>query len=33
MKQTMVYIGPSIGHLVQTGTAFKGGYPPRMEAL
>ena len=32
MKQTMVYIGPSIGHLVQTGTAFKGGYAPRMEA-
>ena len=32
MNQTMVYIGPSNGHMVQTGTTFKGGNPPRMEA-
>lgn len=32
MERSMVYIGPSINHLVQTGTVFKGGYPPKVEA-
>ena len=32
MKQTMVYIGPSIQNVIVTGTAFYGGYPPHIEA-
>lgn len=28
---TKVYIGPSIEGIVQTGTAFKGGYPPKVK--
>lgn len=31
MEQAVVYIGPSIRHVVQAGTAFKGGYPPKVE--
>ena len=27
-KQIMVYVGPSLKNIVQTGAAFKGGYPP-----
>jgi len=29
---TKVYIGPSIEGILQTGAAFKGGYPPRVAA-
>ena len=32
MRGTMIYIGPSIDHLIQTGAAFAGGYPPKVEA-
>ena len=32
MRETMIYIGPSIDHLIQTGAAFAGGYPPKVEA-
>lgn len=31
MENTMIYIGPTIADTVQTGTAFKGGYPPKVE--
>ena len=30
-KQIMVYVGPSLKNIVQTGTAFRGGYPPKLE--
>ncbi|RHR51972.1 hypothetical protein DWX10_16265 [Clostridium sp. AF18-27] len=30
-EKTMVYIGPSIEHVVQSGTAFRGGYPPKVQ--
>lgn len=29
--KTMVYIGPTIEHVVQRGTAFRGGYPPKVQ--
>ena len=32
MSETMVYMGPSIRHVVQHGTALKGGYPPALAA-
>ena len=32
MNETMVYMGPSIRHVVQHGTALKGGYPPALAA-
>ena len=32
MSETMVYMGPSIRHAVQHGTALKGGYPPALAA-
>lgn len=28
---TVVYIGPTIGNIVLTGTAFHGGYPPKVK--
>ena len=33
MSKTMVYIGPSMEGVVMTGTAFAGGYPPRVQGL
>lgn len=33
MSKTMVYIGPSVEGIVMTGTAFTGGYPPRVQGL
>ena len=33
MSKTMVYIGPSMEGVVMTGTAFAGGYPPRVQNL
>lgn len=30
-KQTMVYVGPSLKNVVQTGAAFRGGYPVTLE--
>lgn len=33
MSKTMVYIGPSVEGRVITGTAFAGGYPPRVQEL
>lgn len=30
-KQIMVYVGPSLKNIVQTGAAFKGGYPPKLK--
>lgn len=30
---TMIYIGPSIKGIIQTGAAFSGGYPPVVSAL
>ena len=30
-KKTMVYIGPTIKHIVKEGNAYRGGYPPRLE--
>ena len=30
---TVIYIGPSVKGIVQTGTAFSGGYPPVVSAL
>lgn len=29
-KQIMVYVGPSLKNIVQTGSAFTGGYPPKL---
>ena len=30
-KKVLVYIGPSLKNIVQTGTAFTGGYPPKLQ--
>lgn len=30
---TKVYIGPSIDGVIQTGAAYKNGYPPKVEQL
>lgn len=30
---TMVYVGPSIKNILQGGTAFKGGYPPKVAEM
>ena len=30
-KQIMVYVGPSLKNIVQTGAACKGGYPPKLK--
>ncbi len=32
MSETMVYLGPSIRHVIQHGTALRGGYPPALAA-
>lgn len=32
-KKTNIYVGPTIEGIVQTGTAFRGGLPPRLTAL
>ena len=30
-KEIMVYVGPSLKNIEQTGAAFQGGYPPKLE--
>lgn len=32
-KKTNIYVGPTIEGIVQTGTAFRGGLPPRLAEL
>ncbi len=30
-RSSMVYIGPSLEHIVYEGTVFQNGYPPKLE--
>ena len=32
-KETMIYIGPTLDHIVVTGTAFRNGYPPKIRQV
>lgn len=32
-KRILVYLGPSVFGVIQNGTAFRGGLPPKVQAL
>lgn len=32
-KSSVIYVGPSLEHIVREGSAFRNGYPPKLEAL